>query len=444
MKALHKVVWAEGVFLGQQHFQLWDRYHEANQNLRARTVSPFAWGLIDIDVNAQALANGQLRLERCRAVFPDGRLVGYDAVSDHPLICDLAGAAADRVEVFLALPDNEGVEGIAGYQDKGRLCAWQAAYQEVPDAHDPVRVREVAVGRPNLSLIRGDEPRDQFAVLKIAELTHSGDGVFEPVPNFIPSVCHVDASQSLEAFLQRACDMIGAKVRVLSERRASYGGVADFGPSELGQFLLLQTLRPGLLALQHVQKQPELHPEVLYRELARLCAGLIGFNPEANVPEIPAYNHQDLSGVFAGFEAVLRALLSDVVPARMAGLKLHRESDALLVVEGVDSRQLNRSSFFLAVLHDNDDPTWVSDFARQIKVGAREDIELILSSALPGVRVVHTQRPPNRLPIKSGYEYFRLEPSGEFWNRVKDNQSLAMFLPRAFVKATVDLLTVDE
>ncbi len=30
MKDLSKVVWAEGVFLGQQHFQAWDRNLEAS------------------------------------------------------------------------------------------------------------------------------------------------------------------------------------------------------------------------------------------------------------------------------------------------------------------------------------------------------------------------------------------------------------------------------
>jgi type VI secretion system protein ImpJ len=30
MEPFHKIVWAEGLFLGQQHFQQWDQYHETD------------------------------------------------------------------------------------------------------------------------------------------------------------------------------------------------------------------------------------------------------------------------------------------------------------------------------------------------------------------------------------------------------------------------------
>ena len=39
MEALRKVIWAEGMFLGQQHFQLWDRYYETYQSLQVRSLS---------------------------------------------------------------------------------------------------------------------------------------------------------------------------------------------------------------------------------------------------------------------------------------------------------------------------------------------------------------------------------------------------------------------
>jgi type VI secretion system protein ImpJ len=310
--------------------------------------------------------------------------------------------------------------------------------------HDPARTREVLLGRPNLLLLRGDEPREQFLAVKLAELLRQGDGSYALIESFIPPVCRLSAAPALRQLLQAVSDQVGARVRALGERRARFGGVADFGPNELGQFLLLQTLRPALVMLQHFQANSELHPEWLYRELARLVSSLIGFQPEAEVGELPPYAHQDLTATFSRLHAMLRTLLGDVMPAQMSGLKLQRESDALYSTHSIDGQTLDHASLFLAVLFESEDPSWVTDFGRQAKVGAREDIELILSSALGGVRLVHTQRTPNRLPIKSGYEYFRIEPKGDFWARVREHQSLAFFLPGKFTAAKIELLSVDE
>lgn len=444
MSALHKVVWAEGVFLGQQHFQLWDRYLERAQLSRCRSQNPFHWGLIHMRIDESALANGQLRLVACELIFPDGRLAAVDATAGVPLVCDLTVTTADRVEVFLALPANDGVSGIAGYQDKGRLCAWQAEFEQVADEHDPGRVREVMVGRPNLLLLRGDEPRDQFTSIKIAELVAVGDGGFRFADEFIPTVCHIGASPKLKQLLQGVLELVQAKVRLLSERRRGFGALTSFGPNELGQFLLLQTLRPALAALQHLCDHVELHPERLYCELARLVAGLLEFHAEQHAGDVPAYVHGDLSAVFTPLRALLGNLLSDAVPTASSGIELRQESQALNVAQEIDPSLYAESSIFLAVLHATEDPGWVIDFTRQAKVGAREDIELILSSALPGIRLVHTQRPPSRLPIRSGYEYFRLEPHGEFWQRAREHRSLAVFLPTTFREARLELLCVKE
>ncbi|WP_181919324.1 type VI secretion system baseplate subunit TssK [Alkalilimnicola ehrlichii] len=236
--------------------------------------------------------------------------------------------------------------------------------------------------------------------------------------------------------------LMQAKVRVLSERQEASGG--DLGASDLSQFLLLQTLRPALAILQHLRGNLGFHPERLFSELTQLASSLVAFRPDAKAGELPQYSHGDLTSVFQRFDEMLRVLLTDVMPKQSAGIKLQRESDALYKAENVDIRLLQGASIFLAVLHDDHDPSWVAEFARQAKCGAREDIELILSSALPGVRITHCQRPPGRLAIKSGYEYFRLEQAGDFWQRVCEHQTLALYMPLTFKGARIEIVTVNE
>lgn len=43
MEEQRRVVWAEGVFLGQQHFQLWDESHFNDLVARQAALHPHGW-----------------------------------------------------------------------------------------------------------------------------------------------------------------------------------------------------------------------------------------------------------------------------------------------------------------------------------------------------------------------------------------------------------------
>ena len=77
-------------------------------------------------------------------------------------------------------------------------------------------------------------------------------------------------------------------------------------------------------------------------------------------------------------------------------------------------------------------------------MGARESLESIVASALPGVTLTHSQRPPNKLPVKAGYEYFYLEPRGEFWEGIQAERALGVFLAQEFTSATLEFISVGK
>lgn len=443
MQEYQHVIWAEGVFLGQQHFQLWDHYHARELAARDRAQRPFAWGVLDVSVDEAALGRDELRLNRCELLLPDGRLVNYMAPSEAACALTLP-PGGERIGVYAGLPANDCARGITGYGEPPNRCAWNVEYREIPDQHDASRLREVALARPNLVLSQGEPPQGELASVQVLELLRGGDGRWQPDPAFVPAVCRIAASGALLEILRRIEERLLARIRVLDERRRRLGPVAEFGPSDLSQFLLLQVLSPGHAVLAHHRKTGAAHPEAVFLELVRLIAALASFQGDGAPAGLPPYDHGRLGEVFAACENSLDALLSDAVPSPMSGVNLEIETDALRVARSIDPRLLQRGVFFLAVRFEADDPAWVADFARQIKIGAREDIEMILSTALQGVPARHVQRPPNRLPVKSGYEYFRLEAGGEFWPRVVEHQTLALLLPRAFASASIDLLSIEE
>lgn len=443
MKGQAKIVWAEGIFLGQQHLQQWEASFEACQHLQTRRFHPLVWGLISLSMEEKSLANGRFQLRECTAVFSDGRLLGHGA-DEPPLLCDLQGRG-ERVEVYLAMPANADVEGISGYPRKG-LCAWRADYHQIPDLYDPQREREVLVARANLRLLCGEDSRDSFFTLKIAEVIRESDGSYRLQESFIPPVTCLGLSPRLRTFIGRLVETIGARMRQLRGKVGqSAGGPAEFVQRQPADFLLLQTLGGVWPQLLHLQVNPELPPAALYALCCRLAGELAAFFPDIDPQQaIPAYRHDQLGEVFAELEQLFGILLQLRLPCRSTALRLTRESESLLSAERLDPQELRQATFFLEVFVDLDDPGWITDFVRQVKVCSRQAIDLVVSSALPGVRLLHTQRPPAKLAVKSGHEYFRLEARGDFWNRILEAEDLAVFLPQSFAGASVELVSVQE
>ncbi len=442
---LQKVVWAEGMVLGQQHFQTWENYVEKRQQLFSQAAAPLSWGLIQLEVDTESLKAGVFRLNRCTAIFQCGNLVQYDASTSVPLSCDLTVDDEEEVTVYLGLPIGSAVNGISGYSGNGQLCPWQADYQKVSDLYDSSREREILLARHNLVLTKGGNNSEQLSFLKLAVLRSDGTGGYTLSPSFIATVCRVGASDALRGSVQRLSELFSAKANVLKDRiRQSGSRIADYGPSELSSFLLLQALNPAAAQLKHLAENTDAHPEQLYRALIDIVSVLQCYKSDTKLTDIPAYKHGDLSNVFRRLDELLRSLIDSVMPSLTTGIKLRRETEMLYSVDAIDIMLLEKASFYLAVTLDNDDTSWFHDFPRKVKVGARSDIETIIASAMPGVRLTHSQRPPNRLPIKSGYEYFRIEPKGEFWDRVVEERSMALFLTVVFMNASVELITVEE
>jgi type VI secretion system protein ImpJ len=444
INGVRKIVWNEGMFLGPQHFQQWDRYQEQVQGLFTRALNPLAWGLLDLRINHQSLENGHLRIENCLALFPDRQLIAYDAAVDPPLACELEGRGGDSVEVYLGLPANRCVEGISGYPQRQHLCGWQAEYLEIDDEYDAERSREVLMARPNLVLLRDDQPRDALTTLPVARVRSQGDGSYSLVPEFIPPVARIKASPRLELLLSGMVETIGARMRMLNDRKnACGGGAGEFVQSDPLNFHLLQILSGAWGPLKHFQHHPELHPEILYRHLSAFAGSLLAF-ATGDIDEIPRYHHEAPNQVFPPLVALLEQLMEVQTRQRSAEMVLERENDCLWRVEGLAPEQLRGASFFLEVDHAADSPDWITDFARQVKVGARSGIEQMVASALPGVRLVHTQRPPARMSVRSGCEYFRLEARGDAWKRMVEEGTIAVFVSHPFAQASLALVRVQE
>lgn len=444
MKTLQRILWAEGILLGQQHFQQWDHYHHARQDFLLRAIAPVHRGIKKLVIDEQALQYGQVIIKQCQAIFAHGVIVDYDARVAPALSLSLVASQNAVTEIYLALPMNDCAKGISGYQDAIN-AAWLANYQLITDDFDAARSREILTAHPHLSLLRGEDERSHYATIKILEVMQCGVDQFRCVENFVPPVINIESAVYLQELLRAQIELLLAKSRLLHDRRRQFhAAITEFNHSDLADFLLLQLFNSTLPGLQYLLQHPIHHPLSLYQILIGFLGNLATFSAAYEKSVSIGYRHEDLRQTFSALDALLKTLLESAIPSRMTVLKLKRETDNLYAIDSIDSSMFAKHSFFLAVMFEATSVQWLTQFANEVKVGAHSMIESLVASALPGVRLVHTQRPPNKLPVKAGYEYFYLEPHGIFWEQIKQERSLALFTSTVFEDASIELVTVQE
>src|SRR5690606_20651349 len=117
------------------------------------------------------------------------------------------------------------------------------AARQVPDLNTGGTTEEVEWARPNLRLFIGNERRDGYSVVRIAELIRQATGRAIVRDNHVPPVLHLEASPFLQAGLNRVLTVAAARQKDLaSERGQRSAGSVEFHASAAQTFWLLHTV----------------------------------------------------------------------------------------------------------------------------------------------------------------------------------------------------------
>lgn len=412
---------------------------------RVVTLFPFAFGLLDLRISENALQHGQYRVERCKAVLPNGQLVCYDEKIDPPLICQLQSEIGITTSIYLCFPQAQTVKGIQGYIETQQNAAWLAEYVNTYDQYDYTREREVLLGKMHLELLTQPQGLAQFHWLKIAEVikeTHHG---YNLNSNFIPCCIQLKASPRLIEMVRDLLDMLKShwlrtKDYLIKSKQVSQKNNFQTNCCQL----LLTCLADHLAKISRYLACGEHHPERFYQDCLSLAYNLTSFN-EVDLGEVNlAYCHDNLTTVFTEVMTMISRLLAVVIPEPAMFLVLERVEETLYQITHIPASLFTHTHFYLAVCFNTDDPNWTTEFTRQAKMGAIEQIDHIISSALPGVRLKCQTMLPSSISVKPGTEYFYIEKQGEYWDKIKLHGNMAVFLSQKFVTARVEIIILED
>ena len=429
------------MLLTPHHFQQSDNYHEDILNTRIASLTPYEWGILDLQINRDAIANGFVEILSCSGVMPDGLIVSIPQLGPAPdprPVQDHFAAAATSLDVYLAIPSNR--VGAANFQANGGQANTAVRYlQESGTSIDETtgeNEQQVAFARGNFKILFADELRDGYSSIKIAELERTATGQLAFSDKFVPPALHLGASPWLGNLLRQLVELLIAKSRSLGDRRRQGGaGQVTFTADDTTVFWMLNAINAAIPVMAHLFRTRIVHPERLYREMISLAGSLMTFSVDRHPKDIVRYDHTDLYGTFRQLEIEIRDLLNIGVPERCVPIPLEKVRESLYVGRVNDDQLLKSAEFILGVAANIPEDRLISRVPVVMKIADGDGIDAVINNALMGVTLKHASPAPGPIPARTGMHYFRLDRNSHdlaltrFWERIIGLKTVAVYVP---------------
>lgn len=434
MRLLTRPVWSEGMYLGPHHFQAQGRYFEDALNFVTDSLWRDPFGFAGLEIDQDALRGGTLCLTHARGLFEDGLAFDLPAHDQGPPPRSFGGLfspVADHLTMHLAIPrfvpdgQNTGPEGAMA------ATRYLAVEQTLPDLNTGVDERPIQFGRKNLRLIGEQEATRELVTLPLVRIVRDGKGQFEADPSFVPPVVSLKAAARLLEILARLIDILEEKSTAFTDEAMERNGLFQAGLSGrlVAQYWFLHTLNSSLPALRHIQFASQVHPEELYREMARLGGALCTFGLETHPKTLAGYDHRNLGACFSALDQHIRRHLEIVLPSRAIRIPLTPVESFLYQGEVADERCLGPSRWILEISSPIGEVELIRNVPSLAKLCSARFVMELIKRAVPGLALRHLSVPPAQIPGRVESQYFSISREGPCWEHIVKTRQLGLYVP---------------
>lgn len=409
---------------------------------RVESYQSEPWGVLAAELDPTALDSGTVSILRFEGILPDGTPVSFDRNSaELPATRPVEGYFESHqavLEVFLALPRTQETRSNVG--TKGGPTRYFGRSEPLHDRHGQAEPVDVQMAVPNLQLLFGTEPRQDYAAIKLFELKRSGTGQLVLADDYIPPFLRISASANLRQMLERLLTSMNARRgALLQDVRHRDGTSAEFTTTDVTRFLLLSAINGNIPVLKHMCVAGDFSAKQTYLCLCQLAGELATFSAEFDPNDLPRFAYEDLRTTFGTIISVIDGLVKASMEARYVAVPLLSQGDGLYLGQIDDARFARCREFVLGVKSVGAPAEIASTLPRLTKLASATDIQALLSSATAGVALHATAKPPAKIPTRSGTAYFTVSPDSEYWRAILIEGRAAMFLPRTFPPEETEL-----
>lgn len=444
-----KILWGEGLFLRPQHFQRQDLYHETRLAELSRAVHPYLWGIRSIKVDTDAVAAGVFRVISISGIMPDGESInapGNDELPD-PINLSSIDDIGNGVLLHVALPylRDVGPNFSTQRETSGQTYRYYQHEETAPDLYTSAIESELSTLKKSLRLLSDRDNREQYVSMPIARVRANSSGGYELDTSFVPPILTIRSSASIYLMVRRLMEILQAKAQALyGYHREPSQHIVEFRSGDIASFWLLHTVNAACASLQHLFHHPALHPERLFHELLSLAGQLLTFSKAYGLSDLPVYSHANPGPEFNKLDHIIRELIDTVISSRYLSIALTEVKPAFHLGRLDSEKVTNGASYYLSVACDMPPAELVETVPQRVKVGAPDDVDKMVSSAMPGVRLMSAPQVPASIPVRPGCYYFSIEPHGPLYERMIASSSIMIYVPAGFKNLKLELFAVTQ
>ena len=429
------VHWAEGLFLQPHHLQR-AQHGLAEQIRQERQLAwPYPYGVVDARISRDELENMRIRFDRLHVVMPSGLEVIYPETADLPTL-DIRQAfskGAGTFTVLLGVPLWQPVRAntfpLGQPVDPRVKLLYRVAEVECPDENTGENPKPIQVRKINARLMLEQEDASDMEVLpllRIARAAGEDVGLPREVPEEVPPCLLLSGSPVLRELVRDLSAQVEASRSELVVQMTRGGfNLEQVRGLQIEQLLRLRSLNRFSGRLPSLVAAPSITPFEWYLELRDLLGELAALQPDRDVAEVPAYNHEKPYLCFRELSDRIRGFLRGAVAPSFIKVAF-KDVDGKPVAALADEHFTRPNAYFLAI-KTRIDPRALAAYVEDADRFKLMPISLA-DRAIRGIELKEDRHPPLELPAAADLHYFRVQHSvsARMWQQLQAEKSAAI------------------
>jgi len=436
------------MYLAPHHFQAQSRFFEDSIHFVADCFSQFHYGYAALEIDEDQLRGGNFLIHRAVGAMPDGALFEVSDQDDpRPFrsIAEIFPPTGQPLMLYIAIPafrsDQPNVAD--GERDGGFRPRFRATSVEIADFNTGQDAKPVKLLRHDLRIATTREIAEDDASLPVACILRDGKGQYVLDPEYVPPCLQTAASPRLQEMMQRLLDILTEKSRDLTLRRRKAVSSKFHGdPRELVEFWLLHAVNSALPALRGWRQGKNPHPAQLYLGLSQLAGALCTFSTASQPWDLPTYDHMKIGSCFAAVDQHIRRHLDLTLPTNCIPIPLERFHGSFFQGAIRDPRCFELSRWVLGIAANTAETVLIAQTPALVKISARDWIERVVRSAVPGVPLMHLPVPPASVPSRFGMAYFAIDLGHRLFDPIRSAGNIGIYVPGELPNPEVELYVV--
>ncbi|MFQ5484533.1 MAG: type VI secretion system baseplate subunit TssK, partial [Desulfobacterales bacterium] len=420
------------------------------------------WGIGEAEIAEAALGNLSFNLLRAEILFPDLTYLVFpgNALVEARSFNEAWAEGGKPFTVYAGLRKwNDASENVTVLSSLENLADVSTRFvttvdpEEVPSLHESGPLANVKRLYYVLKIFWETE-REQlgdYVLIPIANLIRTGEDIAIS-KQFVPPCLSISASSPLVNLITEIRDQIASRAHQLELYKRERGiHTADFGARDMVYLLALRSLNRYVPLLFHLTEAQRVHPWTVYGLLRQLVGELSSFSEQINTlgemadgsAFVSIYEHQKLWECFSDVQMLITRLLNEITagPAYMLQLIY----DGAYYASELSSKIFEgHNRFFLVIESEADLQAILRSLGTTAKLSSRESLPILISRALPGIKLNHLASPPQELPKRSNSIYLQIDQNSDQWTDVKKAKNIAMFWDTAPDDLKIELMVVGR